>query len=322
MKALVCRAYGSPDTLALEELPTPTAGDGDLLVKIRAASVNAGDWHLVRGSPFMVRLMFGLFKPRHIVLGSSVAGLVEAVGNDVKEFRPGDEVFGDVSDSGFGAFAEFVSAPEKAFAKLPSGLTFEQAAAVPVSATTALNGLRDAGRMREGQHVLVNGASGGVGTFSVQIAKAFGGVVTGVCSTRHVDTVRSLGADHVIDYTKEDFSLRAERYDLIVAVAGNRSMRDYRRLLKPGGICVVIGGSGRQFIQAALLGPWTSMVSDRKIRMLASKANAEDLRYLTPMLEQKKVVPFIDRTYPLQGVPEALRYLEEGHPRGKVVILM
>jgi len=320
LKAVVFTKYGPPDVLRLEDVPKPTPGDNEVLVQVRAASVNAADWHIMRADPFMVRLYFGLLKPKHRILGADIAGRVEAVGNSVKQFKPGDEVFGDISATGLGGFAEYVSTGESALAKKPDGMTFEQTAAVPFASVTALQGLRNKGRIQAGQKVLINGASGGVGTFAVQIAKALGAEVTGVCSTRNVDMVRSIGADHVIDYTREDFTRNGRRYDLILAANGSRSIFDYKRALSPQGTYVMIGGSGTQMFQAMFLGPWMSMMSSKKIGNLLQKPNHDDLVFVKELIETGKVAPVIDRRYQLGEVPEAIRYVEEGHTRGKVVI--
>ena len=320
MNAIVQHAYGSPDVLQLAEVPTPTPGDGEVLVRVRAASVNAGDWHLMRADPFFLRLMYGgLLRPKHQKLGSDVAGTVEAVGPGVTAFEPGDDVFGDVSGYGFGAFAEYVAAPTDAFVPLPAGAMYEQAAAVPVAGLAALQALRDDGGVGPGDRVLVNGASGGVGTFAVQIAKHFGAEVTGVCSTRNVDLVRSLGADRVVDYTRADVTGRDERYDLVLDAAAFRSPLAYRPLLAPGGAYVLIGGSTARFFQTMLLGPW---VRRHGIRMAVhvSKPNRDDLAVLKGLVERGAVTPAIDRTYPLAEVPDAIRRLEARRVRGKVVI--
>ena len=321
MKAIVCRKYGSPDVLRLEELEKPTPKDHEVLLKVHAASANAGDWHLLRGEPFPVRLMFGLLKPRHKILGADVAGRVAAVGRNVSQFQSGDEVFGDISVCGFGAFAEYVCVTENALVLKPANLSFEEAAAAPAAAVTALQGLRK-GQIQPGQKVLVNGASGGVGTFAVQIAKSFGADVTGVCSTRNLDRVRSIGADHVIDYTREDFTQNGRRYDLILAANGYHSIGDYKRALSPNGIYVMTGGSGAQMFQAMFLGPWLSMVGNKKMGNLLMKPNKKDLVFVKELLEAGKVVPVIDRRYPLNEVADAIRYLEEGHARGKIVITL
>ena len=324
MKAIVYTKYGPPDVLNLEEVREPTPRDDEVLIKVHAASANARDWRLLRADPFLVRLNLGLLKPKHNTLGSDIAGRVEAVGGNVKQFQPGDEVFGDLSGGGFGGggFAEYVCASEDALALKPASLTFEEAAAAPMAAVTALQGLRDKGRIQPGQKVLINGASGGVGTLAVQIAKSFGAEVTGVCSTRKSDMVRSIGADHVIDYTQEDFTRNGQRYDLILAVNGYRPISDYKRALNAKGIYVMVGGSTAQIFQALLLGPWMSMTGSEKMGALSAKPDQEDLVFVKELVEAGKVMPVIDRRYPLSEVGEALRYLEEGHAGGKVVITL
>jgi NADPH:quinone reductase-like Zn-dependent oxidoreductase len=322
MKAIVNTTYGSPDVLQLKEVEKPTPKDHEVLVKVHAASAAAGDWHLLRAQPFLMRFTYGLLKPKHTILGAAVAGQVEAVGSNVTQFQPGDEVFGDLSGCGFGAFAEYVSVPENALAMKPTRLTFEEAATVPVSAITALQGLRDQGHIQPGQKVLINGASGGVGTFAVQIAKAFGAQVTAVCSTRNVDMVRSIGADQVIDYTQEDFTQIGQRYDLILAANGYHPISAYQRALRPQGRYVMSGGSMSQMFQAMLLGPWLSRNGSQKMGNLLAKPNQKDLIFMKELLEAGKVVPEIDRRYPLSETAEAIRYLEKGHAQGKVVITM
>ncbi len=320
MKAMVYEKYGPPEVLQLKEVEKPTPGDDQVLVKIHAASVTFGDLAAVRGEPFMVRLSLGLFEPKYKIPGKDIAGQVEAVGRNVEQFQPGDEVFGDISACGWGAFAEYVAVPANALALKPANITFEQAAAVPESAVVALQGLRDKGQIQPGQKVLIYGASGGIGTFAVQIAKSFGAEVTGVCSTRNLDLVRSIGADHVIDYTREDFTSSGQRYDLILATAGYRSIFDYERALAPQGIYVATGGSMAQIFQPMLLGPWLSMTKGKKMGNLAMKPDQQDLIFVQDLLRAGKVVPVIDRCFPLSEVPQALRYYGEGHSRGKVVI--
>jgi NADPH:quinone reductase-like Zn-dependent oxidoreductase len=323
MKAIIYTKYGSPDVLEFKEVEKPTPKDDEVLVKVHAASLNAADWHLLRGKPFLVRLMgFGLLKPKNKILGADMAGRVEAVGRNVKQFQPGDEVFGEISECGFGAFAEYVCAPENALALKPASMAFDEAAAVPLAALTALRGLRDKGQIQPGQKVLINGASGGVGTFAVQIAKSFGAEVTAVCSTRNLDKARSIGADQVIDYTQDDFTKSGQRYDLILAANGYHSIWDYKRALSPKGIYVMVGGSMAQMYQAMFLGPLISKTGSKKMGFLLQKSNQEDLVFMRELLEAGKVVSVIDRRYPLSEVPEAIRYLEEGHARGKVVITM
>jgi len=318
MKAIVRETYGPPDVLHLADVPVPTLRDDDVLVRVRAASANAGDWHLLRGTPFPFRLVAGLRTPKFKIIGTDVAGHVEAVGRHVTHFRPGDGVFGELSRCGFGAYAEYVAAPEKALALNPAGVSFEEAATLPTAGCTALQGLRK-GRIARGQRVLINGASGGVGTFAVQIAKSFGTEVTAVCSTRNVDVVRSIGADHVIDYTKDDFATHAQRYDLILAANGDRSIWDYRRVLTTDGCYAMTGGSNRQMADALLFGTLLSVRGQQFGNVLVKPSQA-DLMVLKELSETGKVRPVIDRRFPLSEVPAAVRYLEDGHARGKVVI--
>ncbi len=321
MKAIVYTHYGSPDVLKLEEVEKPVPQDDEVLVKVHATSVNAGDWHLLRAKPFLMRFMgFGLLKPKNKILGSDIAGRVDAVGRNVKQFQTGDEVFGNTAKYGFGGFAEYVSVPENALVLKPTNISFEEAAAVPQAALVALQGLRDKGHIQPGQKVLIHGASGGIGTFAVQLAKSFGAEVTAVCSTRNVDIVRSMGADHVIDYTQEDFTQNGQRYDLILAVNGYHSISDYKRALNPEGVYVMTGGSNAQMFQAMLLGPLISRTGRQKMGNSAHKPNKKDLMFMKELLEAGKVTPVIDRRYPLGETAEAIRYLEEGHARGKVVI--
>jgi NADPH:quinone reductase-like Zn-dependent oxidoreductase len=323
MKAIVYTEYGSPDVLQLREVATPVPADDEVLVRVHAASVNAADWRLMRADPFLARLHTGLFKPtRFQILGTDIAGRVEAVGRNVSQFRTGDEVFGDMFASDFGGFAEYKCAHEGELVLKPAGLSFEAAAAVPLAAVTALHGLRDKGRIQPGQKVLINGASGGVGTFAVQIARYFGAEVTAVCSPGKAELARSLGADHVIDYTREDFARNGRQYDLILAANGDRSIFDYKRALSPQGIYVMVGGTSRQMFQALLLGPWISVVGSRKMGALSSMPDRQALLFLKGLLESGKLKPVIDRVYALSQVPDAVRYVEEGHAAGKVVISM
>lgn len=321
MRAITYTEYGPPDVLQFTEVAKPTPKDDEVLIKIRAASVNPLDWHFMRGEPFFVRLMIGgLLKPKVTRLGVDVAGQVEAVGRNVTQFKPGEEVFGACR----GAFAEYVCATEDRLALKPANISFEDAAAVPVAAITALQGLRDKGRIQRGHKVLVDGASGGVGTFAVQIARSFGAEVTAVCSTRNVDTARSIGADHVIDYTREDFTQSAQRYDLIMGVNAYHSVFDYRRALSRDGIYV--GAGGDQSLPSMLLGmllqSLLSLIGSKKMCGFMAKLNKKDLVSLKDLLAAGKIVPVIDRRYPLRDVAEALRYIEEGHAKGKVVITM
>ncbi len=322
MKAMVFTTYGSPDVIEFKDVAKPTPMDNEVLIKIHAASANPLDWHLMRGEPFLARIENGLFKPKNTKLGADVAGRVEAVGRNVTQFQVGDEVFGAISLNMLGSFAEYVCTPEELLALKPAKMTFEQAAAVPEAAFTALQGLRDKGQIQPGQKVLINGASGGVGTFAIQIAKSYGTEVTGVCSTRNLDMVRSIGADHVIDYTKEDFTRKGQQYDLVFDAVGNLSVSDYQRALSPNGICSVAGFTTMSLLfQVMFLGAWVSKTGSKKIgRMETAKPNKKDLVIIKELLEAGKVVPVIDRTYPLSQVPEAIRYLETGRARGKVVI--
>ena len=324
MKAVLYTKYGPPDVLQVKEVAKPEPKDDEVMVRVHAAAANPLDWHIMRGAPFFVRLEAGFPKPKNPVLGADIAGRVEAVGSKVAQFRPGDEVFGDVSGNGLGGFAEYVCAREDDLALKPTNLSFEEAAAVPVAAVTALQGLRDKGQVRLEQKVLINGASGGVGTFAVQLAKHSGADVTGVCSTRNLDMVRSLGADHVVDYTKEDFTKDGRHYDLIFDAVGNRSVSDYERALAPRGTCVVVGFTTLSHLfQVATLGAWRSRTGDKKIGLMGTaKSNQKDLMFIKDLLEAGKVKPVIDRRYPLGETTEAIRYLEEGHARGKVVIVI
>ncbi len=318
MKAIVYTKYGPPDVLKIEEVEKPTSQDKQVLIKVHAASINAGDYRVMRAKPFLLRPMIGgLLRPKNPRLGSDVAGRVEAVGENVKQFRPGDEVFGCAK----GSFAEYVLAREAYLALKPANRSFEEAAAVPVAALTALQGIRYAGGIRPGQKVLIQGASGGVGTFAVQLAKSFGAEVTAVCSTRNLDMARSIGADHVIDYTQEDFTRNRQCCDLIFAVNGYHSLSDYKRALSPQGIYVCAGGALPQFFQAMLLGSLMSRNGDKKMGSMGiAKVNQEDLVYLGELLEAGKIVPVIDRSYPLSEIAEAFRYVEEKHAQGKVII--
>jgi NADPH:quinone reductase-like Zn-dependent oxidoreductase len=326
MKAVVYTEYGSPDVLEIRDVKKPVPNDDQVLIKVLAASVNPLDWHFMEGTPYIMRAMaVGLRKPKDPRLGVDMAGQVEAVGKNVTQFKTGDEVFGGRT----GAFAEYVCArADRAIVLKPANLTFEQAASVPIAAITALQGLRDKGKIQPGQKVLINGASGGVGTFAVQIAKSFGAEVTGVCSTRNLDLVRSLGADHVIDYTKEDFTKDDQRYDLILDNVGTQPLSGFRRALQPNGICVMIGGGGPNDggligpmgrpIKALLMSPFIT----QKMDMMMAELNKKDLTVLGDLMQSGKVTPVIDRTYPLSQIREAIRYLEQGHARGKVIITM
>jgi NADPH:quinone reductase-like Zn-dependent oxidoreductase len=321
MKAIVQTEYGSADVLRLEDVEKPVVPDNGVLVRVHAASVHAGDWHLMRGTPFLIRFIFGgLLKPKIKILGTDAAGRVEAVGKDTMQFKPGDEVFGDLSECGFGAFAEYVCVPETALALKPANLTFEEAATVPGSALAALQGLRDVGRIQSGQKVLINGASGGVGSFAMQIAKALGAEVTGICSTQKIDMVRSLGADHVIDYTQDDVIQKGQRYDLILDAAAYRSVFDYPPALNPKGTYVLVGGSTARLFLVMFFGSWISKISRRNVKFLVTKPNQADLVILRDLIEAGKIAPFIDRRYSLSEVPAAIRSLEQRQVRGKVAI--
>ncbi len=315
MKAIVHTQYGPPDVLQFTEVAKPSPTDNEVLIKLYAASVNPLDRYSMRGAP-LIRLIPGLRKPKDPRIGVDVAGRVEAVGRNVTQFKPGDQVFGVCR----GAFAEYACAMEDKLALKPTNLSFEEAAAVPVAAITALQGLRDKGRIQPGHKVLVDGASGGVGTFAVQIAKSFAADVTAVCSTRNVDRARTIGADHVIDYTREDFTHSRQRYDLILAANGHHSIFAYRRALSQNGIYVIAGGSMLRLLQALLLGPLLSRIGNKKMCVFLTKMSKKDLLLLKDLLEAGRVVPVIDRRYRLSEVAEALRYLGEGHAQGKVVI--
>jgi NADPH:quinone reductase-like Zn-dependent oxidoreductase len=321
MKAIVYRCYGAPDVLKLENIEKPAPTATQVLVKVRAASVNPYDWHFMRGKPYFMRLDSGIGAPKETRFGVDYAGTVEAVGPDVTTFKPGDEVFGART----GAFAEYVIVrEERMVVPKPGNVSFEQAASIGIAGTTALQALRDRGKLQAGQRVLINGASGGVGTFAVQIAKAMGAEVTGVCSTRNVDMVRSLGADRVIDYTKEDYTQGGEQYDLIVDMVGSRSLLDNKRVLKPDGIFVIVGGpKGGDFlgpmttvIKASLMSPFVS----QDMGMMLADSSKQDLAFIADLIHTGKVTPVIDRHYPLSEAAAAVAYVEEGHARGKVII--
>ncbi len=324
MKAMICPKYGSPDVLQLREVVKPVPQEDEVLIQIHAASLNSRDLRMLRANPFFMRLMpGGLFRPKNKILGADVAGRIEAIGCNVKQFKPGDEVFGYLpSATGRGTFAEYVCARENLITLKPANLTFEQAAAVPLAAMTALQGLRDKGNIQPGQKVLINGASGGVGTFAVQIAKAFGAEVTAVCSTRNLEMVRSLGADHVIDYRVEDFTQSGQQYDLILAVNGYHPISDYLRALSPDGIYVVAGGSMLQLFQAALQGRRNSKTGSQKAYVVSLVQSQRDLAFMKELLESGQIVPVIDGCYPLRKTPEAFWYFEKEHAQGKVVITM
>jgi NADPH:quinone reductase-like Zn-dependent oxidoreductase len=320
MKAITYRCYGSTDVLEYADVEKPTPADDEVLVKVHAAAVNPLDWHYMRGSPYLMRLASGLGAPKNSRMGADFAGTVEAVGKDVRRFKPGDEVLGGRT----GAFAEYVIIPEdRALVLKPSNVTFEQAASVPIAAVTALQALRDKGKIKPGQKVLINGASGGVGTFAVQIAKSFGAEVTGVCSTRNVEMVRSIGADHVFDYTQEDYTESGERYDIIIDNVGNHPLLANRRVLTPDGVLVMIGGASGDWlgplmrpIRALMLSPFVS----QEFVMILAQLKQEDLTILSDLMQAGEVTPVIDRRFRLSEVPAAIRYSEEGHARGKIII--
>jgi NADPH:quinone reductase-like Zn-dependent oxidoreductase len=323
MKAIVQTVYGSPDVLHLAEVSLPIVHDDGVLVRVKASSVNAGDWHLMRGDPFLVRLMFGgLRKPKITTLGMDMAGIVEAVGRSVTQFKPGDAVFGDTSEAGFGSFAEYVCAPESTFVHKPDHVSFEAAASVSVAALAALRGLRDYGQIKAGQKVLINGASGGVGSFAVQIAQAFGAEVTAVCSTAKMDMVRSLGADHIIDYTQTDIIQTGQQFDLILDAAAYRSIFDYLPILTKNGTYVLVGGSTARLFQTMFLGLWLTKTRSQNVKLLMAKPNQTDLITLKEMLEMGKINPMLDRTYPLSEVPAAIHQLEQRQVTGKIAIVI
>ena len=320
MKAAVYRRYGSPELIRIEEVEKPSPTEGEVLIRIRSASINAYDWHLLRAKPFFTRFMSGLFRPRNTILGADIAGVVESVGSGVTRLNPGDEVYACLESCGkgglaTGGFAEYVCVPESLVTFKPVGMSFAEAAALPMAAVTALQGLRDDGKLKPGQKVLINGASGGVGTFAVQIAKALGAEVTAVCSTGATEMARSLGADQVIDYTKEDFSQNGQRYDLILDIAANRLVSDYRRSLKPDGLCVVVGFSDiPHLLNIALRGGKNINI------LMADNTLADDLSYLNELFENGELIPVIDSCYPLEEIAAAIHHVEKGHPRGKVIV--
>ncbi len=320
MKAIIFDHYGPPEELRLGELADPSPKAHQVLIKVRASSVNAADWHIMRADPFLVRLMCGVFRPKCKFLGADVAGVVEAVGSNVTRFKAGDEVFGSLPLNAWGAFAEKVCAPENLLVLKPARTSFDEAGAVPLAGQTALQALRNVGELKPGQKVLVNGASGGVGTFALQIAKAMGAEVTAVCSSRNLDQARKLGADHVIDYAQEDFTQNGQRYDVIVAANGYHSLKAYKRALNPQGRYAMAGGKGKQMAEALFLGPWLSEKKGRKLKGVDMKPKLADLEFLRELLEAGKLNPVIDKRFSLADVPAAIAYLETGHAQGKVVI--
>jgi NADPH:quinone reductase-like Zn-dependent oxidoreductase len=318
MKAIVYTKYGPPEVLQLKEVAKPTPKDDEVLIKVRAVSVNRSDWEGLRGKPLYARIG-GLLRPRQHRLGSDVAGRVEVAGRNIRRFQPGDEVFGDILPR-LGGFAEYVCARESVLALKPASMTFEETAAIPQAAVIALQGIRDKGHVQPGQKVLINGAGGGAGTFAVQLAKLYGAEVTGVDNTGKLDFMRSLGADHVVDHTQEDFTKNGKQYDLILDIVAHRPVFAYKRALRSNGSYFLAGGSVATILQVLLLGPWLSMIESKKMRVLAVRPNTEDVNFMKELIEAEKVTPVIDKTYPLAEVPEAIGYVGEGHARGKIVI--
>ncbi|MEM7133925.1 MAG: NAD(P)-dependent alcohol dehydrogenase [Chloroflexota bacterium] len=320
MKAIVYTQYGSPDVLHQAEVPKPIPRENEVLIKVYAVGLNAADWRMMRADPFFVRFFAGMLKPKNQILGADIAGTVEAVGSNVKRLQPGDAVYGDLSGDGMGGLAEYVCAPEESIAPKPMPLSFKEAATVPMAAMAALQGLRDHGQIQSGQKVLIHGASGGVGSFAVQIAKALGGIVTAVCSTSKMDQARLLGADHVLDYTKEDFAQNGETYDLILAANGDRSLSDYLGALTPTGRYIMAGGSMKQMFQAILLGSLKSKKDGKTIKDFTAKPKQADLNFITELIEAGKIKPILDKQYPFSETPDAMRYLDQGHAKGKIIV--
>lgn len=320
MKAAVYKKYGTPDVLQIREVDIPSPKDHEVLTKVHAASVNSFDLRHLKADPFLIRFEAGLLKPKKSILGVDVAGEIVAIGKNVMQFQIGDEVFGDICECGCGGFAEYVSVDESALALKPNCMKFEEAATIPMAAVTALKGLRDKGNIQPGQDVLINGATGGVGSFAVQIAKSYGAEVTAVCSTRNLDMVRSIGADHVIDYTKEDFTKSGKLYDLILACNGYHPLLSYKRALKPDGIYVMAGGTMKQIFEPMYLGPWLSMFGNKELTNISSKPSPKDLKFLTELYTDCKIKPVVDNCYPLHQIAEAFWYMEKEHAQGNVVI--
>jgi NADPH:quinone reductase-like Zn-dependent oxidoreductase len=318
MKAIVYTQYGPPEVLQLKEVARPTPKDDEVLIKVQAVSVNRSDWEGLRGKPLYARIG-GLLRPRQQILGSDIAGRVEMAGRNIGRFQPGDEVFGDILPR-LGGFAEYVCARESALALKPASMTFEEAAAIPQAAVIALQGIRDKGQVQPGHKVLINGAGGGAGTFAVQLAKLYGAEVTGVDNTGKLDFMRSLGADHVVDYTQEDFTKNGKEYDLIIDIVAHESVFAYKRALRSNGSFFLAGGSVATILQVLLLRPWISMIESKKMRVLAVRPNTEDVDFMKDLIEAGKVTPAIDKTYPLSEVPKAIGYVGEGHAQGKVVV--
>lgn len=321
VKAIISRTYGTANVLKFEEFATPVPTENQVLVRVRAASLNFGNLVLLRGKPFLARFAFGLTKPKYPIPGGDISGQVKAVGKHVTRFKTDDDVFGDLSSFGWGGFAEYVAVSEDALALKPANLTYAEAAASPMAGVTALQGLRK-GKLQAGENILIHGASGGVGTFAVQLAKVLGAEVTGVCSTKHLPLLRSIGVDHLIDYTEDDFSQHTKRYDLILGVNGSKSLFVYQQALNPHGRFIHIGGSESQLYQTLLLGPLLSLKGNRKMSNLLQRTNLHDLQEIQELLEQRKITPVIDQCYPFEEIAEAYRYFEKGHAKGKVVITL
>jgi NADPH:quinone reductase-like Zn-dependent oxidoreductase len=322
MKAITINRYGGPEVLTVVEIPKPVPLENEVLVRVKATSLNAADWHIMRGQPKIYRIVLGLRQPRYKILGADVAGIIEAVGKNVTKFREGDEVFGDLAVHNFAAFAEYVCVPENMLAFKPSVLSFEEAASIPLAAATALNALRDKGQLKSGQKVAINGASGGVGVYLIQLAKNEGAEVTAVCSTTKADQAKMLGADQVIDYTKKNFTRNGKKYDLIIGANGNLPLSEYKRALTSTGKYVGIGGSNRQIFEPMLLGSFYSEKNGRTFSQLVFKTTQTDLEYLKEQVEAGKLKPVIDKRYPIYEIHEAMEYLEAGHAKGKIVLTM
>lgn len=320
MKAITLSRYGGPEVLTIDEIPKPVPGDNEVLIRVKATSLNAADWHIMRGQPRFYRVVLGLARPKYNILGADVAGIVEAVGKNVTQFREGDEVFGDIAGHNFAAFAEYVCAPEDLVVHKPSVLSFEEAASIPLAAITGLHALRNKGELKSGQTVAINGASGGVGVYLIQLAKNEGAEVTAVCSTSKIDQAKMLGADHVIDYTKKNFTRNGKKYDLIIGANGSVPLAEYKRALTSNGKYVGVGGSNRQIFEPMLLGPLYSEKNGRTFSQLVFKTTKADLIYLKEQVEAGKLKPVIDKRYSIYEIHEAMDYLEAGHARGKIVL--
>lgn len=321
MKAVVYKKYGPPiEVLKYTEIDKPVPKDNEVLIKVHASSLNKADYLTTKGKPFLIRMMMGFFKPKNIIPGIDIAGTIESVGKNITRFKPGDEIYGDIYESGLGAFAEYVCAKEDSLALKPKGTSFEEAATLPVAAITALQAVRDKGLVKSDKTVLINGASGSVGTFTIQIAKSFGAEVTAVCSTHNLESASKNGADHVIDYTKEDFTKNGKQYDCILGVNGYQPIKAYKKSLNDGGVYVCVGGSGAQILESMIKAPFMSSKNKKLGNMGIAKANNEDLIFLNKLLESGKLKPVIEKQYPLRQTPEALQYIGEGHAKGKIVI--